>query len=715
MVSGNATQRDYVSWLQRESMLNRAGELAAQFSGSAGRSQNPFAQSNPRAAVEKASVWFTAYPRSMTTKVGQSFLGTLADDDLWQIFEAVGIEAVHTGPVKLAGGISGWDMTPSIDGHFDRIGIQIDEAFGTEAEFRTMCEVASAHGGIIIDDIVPGHTGKGADFRLAEMKVGDYPSIYQMVEIPPEDWGLLPPVPAGQDSVNLDMEAETRLTEAGYIAGRMQRVIFHEPGIKDTNWSATAPVTGLDGLERRWVYLHYFKDGQPSINWLDPTSAGMRLVMGDALHSLCDLGASALRLDANGFLGVEKSAAGGAPAWSEGHPLSEAVNQMVASMVRKVGGFTFQELNLAINDIKDTATRGADLSYDFVNRPAYHHALVTGDTEFLQLTLNAALQRGLQPVSLVHALQNHDELTYELVHFASAHADESFRFRGATVSGAELATTIRTELVERLTGEAGPYNAIFTTNGIACTTATVVTASLGLTNLSDLKDESIDKVKRGHLLLAMFNALQPGVFALSGWDLCGMLTLPRSHVSELLASGDTRWIHRAAYDLMDYRSGSGDLLSKMPRGTSLYGSLPEQLKDTNSFASRLREILAVRARYRIATSVQVEVPSLSNRALLIMVHLLDSGLLQITALNFSQEKMTELFTSKHLAVNDAVIDMFTDQVIAAVDQARTFPIVLEPHQGMSLLVVHAAFRAQHDQPPAAHNAPQYRDRQPPLA
>ena len=62
--------------------------------------------------------------------------------------------------------------------------------------------------------------------------------------------------------------------------------------------------------ERRWVYLHYFKDGQPSINWLDPTSAGMRLVMGDALHALRDLGASALRLDANGFLGVEKSAAG---------------------------------------------------------------------------------------------------------------------------------------------------------------------------------------------------------------------------------------------------------------------------------------------------------------------------------------------------------------------------------------------------------------------
>jgi trehalose synthase len=179
-------ERDYIGWLQQESMLVLGGAVASQLAGS-GMSQRQFAYSNPRAAIEKASVWFTAYPISMITRTGESFLGTLADEDLWRAFEAIGINGVHTGPVKRAGGISGWDMTPSVDGHFDRISTRIDEAFGTEVEFRLMCEVAAAHGGTIIDDIVPGHTGKGADFRLAEMKVGDYPGIYQMVEIPPED------------------------------------------------------------------------------------------------------------------------------------------------------------------------------------------------------------------------------------------------------------------------------------------------------------------------------------------------------------------------------------------------------------------------------------------------------------------------------------------------------------------------------------------------
>ena len=685
-VGGSAIERGYIDWLQQESMLARGAAVASQFAGLGGMSQRPFAQSNPRAAIEKASVWFTAYPVSMITRTGESFLCMLAGEDLWQVFEAVGVDAVHTGPVKRAGGITGWDLTPSVDGHFDRISTRIDAAFGTEVEFRSMCEVAAAHGGTIIDDIVPGHTGKGADFRLAEMKVGDYPGIYQMVEIPAEDWHLLPPVPPGKDSVNLDLETEDRLQEAGYIIGKMQRVIFHEPGIKDTNWSATAIVTGVDGVDRRWAYLHYFKDGQPSINWLDPTSAGMRLVMGDALHSLHDLGAGALRLDANGFLGVE-SAEGGAPAWSEGHPLSEAANQMIASLVRKVGGFTFQELNLAIDDIKDTSERGADLSYDYVNRPAYHHALATGDTEFVRLTLNTALRQGLQPISLVHALQNHDELTYELVHFAATHRDDIFPFRGTEVTGAELAIRIRAELIERFTDGAAPYNDIFTTNGIASTTATIITASLGITDISELDHEVIEQVKQAHLLLAMFNAWQPGVFAFSGWDVCGMLTLERSQVAHLLSTGDTRWIHRGAYDLMDYQPQACESSSKMPRGRSLYGSLPEQLKKNNSFVSRLRDILAVRRRYGIATSTQIDIPAVSNRALLVMIHRLDSGLIQVTVLNFSNHPISDWIVSEHLSPGAAVIDMFTDRRLGIVDQGRTFPIGLKPHQGMSLLII----------------------------
>ena len=99
----------------------------------------------------------------------ETYLSALADRRLWDAFRRIGIDAIHTGPVKMAGGLNGRRLTPSIDGHFDRISMQVDPEFGTEEEFRMLCATAAEYEGTIIDDIVPGHTGKGADFRLAEM------------------------------------------------------------------------------------------------------------------------------------------------------------------------------------------------------------------------------------------------------------------------------------------------------------------------------------------------------------------------------------------------------------------------------------------------------------------------------------------------------------------------------------------------------------------
>ncbi|TFV55884.1 maltose alpha-D-glucosyltransferase [Mycobacterium sp. PS03-16] len=678
----------YVSWLLAQSMLADANQISQQFSGQGSMWQNPYATPSPRGAVETASVWFTAYPLSLITRPNESFLKALADDDMWKAFADIGIEAIHTGPVKRAGGISGWQTTPSVDGHFDRISTEIDPAFGTEDEFRKMCGTANWYGGTVIDDIVPGHTGKGADFRLAEMKYADYPGIYHMVEIDPRDWAHLPDVPAGADSVNIDTVTEEWLDKAGYIIGRLQRVIFYAEGIKETNWSVTRPVVGIDGVERRWVYLHYFKDGQPSINWLDPSFAGMRLVIGDALHSLADLGTGGLRLDANGFLGAEKTAAEDAVGWSEGHPLSEAANHLIASMVRKVGGFTFQELNLTIDDIRQIGEAGADLSYDFITRPAYQHALATADTEFLRLCLRTTLELGVDPVSLVHALQNHDELTYELVHWSHGHREDVFTYKGEEITGEALGDRIRGDLSDRLTGEKAPYNLVFTTNGIACTTATVIAATLGISDLDDITDPAdLDRIRRAHLLLAMFNALQPGVFALSGWDLCGMLTLPPSQIGELLRGGDTRWIHRAAHDLMGVNPGATKSLAGMPRGRSLYGSLPEQLADETSFVRQLQAILRVRAHYGIATSRQIDIPEVSHRGMLVLVHqLAEEGRYQLTVLNFANEEVAGTVRSEALPPGATVSDMFTGHTLATVDDLHSFAVEMPAHHGMSLLV-----------------------------
>ncbi|TGN67189.1 maltose alpha-D-glucosyltransferase [Paracoccus liaowanqingii] len=667
------------------SMLYQARRHAENYGGKGRMWQNPYADSRPRAASAIASVWFTAYPPSIIAGSGQSVLAALGDPRLWSALASIGIRAIHTGPTKQAGGYKDGKYTPTIDGNFDRIGFGTDPVFGTTEEFHAISRIAAAHNAVVIDDVIPAHTGKGPDFRLAEMNHSIYPGLYHMVEVPEEEWAVLPDVPEGRDAVNLTPAIVDHLKERGLIVGQLQRVIFFEPGVKETDWSVTGPVVGVDGNIRRWVYLHYFKEGQPSLNWLDPSFAAQQMIIGDALHSIDQMGARGLRLDANGFLGVERRIDG--PAWSESHPLSVTGNALLAGMIRKAGGFSFQELNLTIDDIATMSKSGADLSYDFITRPAYHHALLTGDTEFLRMMLKMVHDFGIDPASLIHALQNHDELTTELVHFWTLHADDIFTFAGKTWQGRTLRMHLRDDIRERLTGSNAPYNLPFVTNGIACTTVSVITAALGISALDEINDEDIELIKKVHLLLVMYNAFQPGVFALSGWDVVGALPLNASAVQDLVSDGDTRWIERGAYDLTGQASDQVFSADGIPRARALYGSICEQLEHPDSFSSQLKHLLAVRESYGLAASHQTQIPDVSAAGLLIMVHILPNGRgTQITALNFSAQSIEEIIQLTDVPPGP-VVDMIAETIIGDLHEDGALEVKLNPYEGLSLRIV----------------------------
>lgn len=681
------TQRgqDTIEWLQGQSMLQAARDRARLYAGQARMWLHPYAEARARDASAIASVWLTVYPASIIVEEGGSVLQALAHEQLWHALSELGIQGVHTGPLKRAGGITQREFTPSVDGNFDRISFDIDPRYGSEAELVHLSKVASAHNAVTIDDSIPAHTGKGADFRLAEMAYGDYPGLYHMIEIREADWGLLPEVPPGRDAANLTPAMCDELKARHYIVGQLQRVIFFEPGIKETDWSATPPVPGADGKLRRWVYLHYFKEGQPSLNWLDPSFAAQQLIIGDALHAIDVLGARGLRLDANGFLGVERRAEG--PAWSESHPLSVTGNQLLGGMIRKAGGFSFQELNLTLDDIANMSHGGADLSYDFVTRPAYQHALLTGDTEFLRLMLHQMHAFKIDPASLIHALQNHDELTLELVHFWTLHANDSYLYKGQTFPGNILREHIRSEMYEGLAGEHAPYNLKFVTNGVSCTTVSIITAALGIRDLGSIDAEQLALIQKVHLLLAMYNAMQPGVFALSGWDLVGALPLEAEQVEALMGDGDTRWIHRGGYDLADLDADAQHSAEGLPRARSLYGSLSSQLQRPDSFASSLKRMLAVRQAYAIAASRQILIPEVANPALLLMVHELPAGKgIQITALNFGAEPLSETLHLPDVSPG-AVVDMINERLEGELSEAGEMTINLDGYEGLSLRIV----------------------------
>jgi len=241
-------------------------------------------------------------------------------------------------------------------------------------------------------------------------------------------------------------------------------------------------------------------------------------------------------------------------------------------------------------------------------------------------------------------------------HFA-VHADETFPFRGGRLTGKELRELVRREMYDRLMGERAPYNLKFG-EGVASTTATVVTATLGMRNVAALGPGDVDKIRRLHLLLAFYNAMQPGVFALSGWDLVGALTLPAASVRERLADGDTRWINRGAYDLLGTNPKALQSAAGLPRAVVLYGPLPDQLKSSDSFASQLARLLKARADLHLQAARLTDVPAVLAKGLFVLVHELpDSAGLEITAINFGDRAVEESVAIRGAAAGSKAIDV----------------------------------------------------------
>jgi trehalose synthase len=642
-VAATPPASDEIDWLTERSILAAAPRLDATVEGNGAQWQQPYGLARPQAFLDLASVWFNAYPASLITPAGESFLQALGDPRLLGDLEQVGIQAIHTGPVKRAGSVRNMSYDPTIDGNFDRIELAVDPTFGSAEQYTRAVAAARQHGIAIIGDIIPGHTGMGPDFRLAERAAPGYPALYAMSEIPRDDWDLLPPLPDGADSVNLSRETAERLQQKGYILGPLDAVIFKRPGIKESNWSATPIVMGVDGRQRRWVYLHLFKAGQPTLNWLDPSFAAARLISADILHSLRVLGARGLRLDANMFLGFGPREGGG-DGWLVEHPLSTVATEVLAMTIRKLGGFSFQELNASLDKIKSTLATGPELAYDFTTRPVYLYALATGDAGPLRLMLRQMLATGVGPGRMVHAMQNHDELMLEESDL-HVHGDREFAYEGVHEKGEALFGQIPDRVRALTTGARGPYNESFAMSPGVCSTLTGFTAaSLGVRDIDHLSTADIDRIRDRHLAAAAFNALQPGAFVISGWDLVGALPVPRQSVRGRLADNDCRWLNRGAYDLTGAAPTASASASGLPRAVALYGPLDAQLADPASFASRLRGMLAMRRRLDIAHGTLVSVPDVRHPGLVVMVIELPgatAGRQAVVAVNFGRQPVRE--------------------------------------------------------------------------
>jgi hypothetical protein len=80
------------------------------------------------------------------------------------------------------------------------------------------------------------------------------------------------------------------------------------------------------------------------------------------------------------------------------------------------------------------------------------------------------------------------------------------------------------------------------------------------------------------------------------------------------------------------------------------------------------------------------VPEVSHRGLLVMVHELSDGNVQLTVLNFSSSSVVGTVRSEHLRTGAKITNMFNDEEVGSVDGLRSFSLKLAEYDGCSLLV-----------------------------
>jgi maltose alpha-D-glucosyltransferase/alpha-amylase len=311
-------------------------------------------------------------------------------------------------------------------------------------------------------------------------------------------------------------------------------------------------------------------------------------------------------------------------------------------LIRKLGGYSFHELNVPLSSLKDFTRDGPDLSYDFVTRAQILHALLASDAGPLRLAFRWLLEADLQPLAFVHDLQNHDEITYQLVE-PDHRKGETLQVGGRKMTGKELREGMLKLMREKAAGDAAPYNRLYRPekDGLATTFAGFVAPALGVRDPYRATDADVRRIRQGHLLLASANALSPGVFSLSSWDLVGALPIDAGSVKDRTEDGDWRWVNRGGVDLMGANPRAKASAFGLPKAKALYGSLPEQLKDPESFAAQLGKMLAARKKARLAEGELLAVPEPKANGLCVLVMKTPEHALAVTVLNFGREDVEE--------------------------------------------------------------------------
>ena len=385
----------YLQWLDRQSMLGRTQELAAQVSGSERLWLNSGAARRAPILLRAAPNWLALDPASLTAR--QPLFRALASARLPARLRALGFEGLFLAPVGEQADI--WTSGETHGQNLAQGGSGVtsfvpDSAWGSAADWARLAETAEEAGVQLGGELPPAATGAGPDFILQARQTPRFGGVYAMISVPREAWPDLPKAVDEWDLRPLDAATVARLAERGLLPPRLRRESL--PWAAPSGWAATGEVRGIDGQIRRWVYRCGPDATRPVLHWEDPSGRARRIFSAASIRQTGLEGQSLTGLRFEALLGLDvapENAANGEVAPPERAALAPGLQALdeAAREIHRYGGWALQADALPLMLAPLILEGPVDFTRDADTPRAAARALAEGDAEPLAASLRAAL------------------------------------------------------------------------------------------------------------------------------------------------------------------------------------------------------------------------------------------------------------------------------------------------------------------------------------
>ncbi len=386
----------YIAWLEQQSMLGMAPDLAAQVSGSGRAYGSRGGAGRVEVLLNAAPNWLWINP--LEVGGGNPVFRQIINKNIVSAMKGYGLEGLFLAPLGESGAI--WSSRAGARDGWDVASLSFSAEAGSENDYSRLVSLTEDAGIQPGGELPPAATGLGPDFMLQARCSPRHNGLYAMIQVPQKNWGSLPPASGEWEGCALDGKDVESLSAAGILPEKFARDKAKWPSTG--GWAATGEIMGADGKMRRWLYRHAKNPSRPVMLWQDPSGEARNVFSAAIIQQTGLRGQTLTGIRMEPLFGLE---AGEEASLEPGLEALEALTREI----HRYGGWAMQDDPLPVSIVAKILSGSIDFCVDAETEAASRKALASGNANMLAEVLRKALKLKIPMRRTARGVQQDDD------------------------------------------------------------------------------------------------------------------------------------------------------------------------------------------------------------------------------------------------------------------------------------------------------------------